>query len=67
MRMVRAGLIPSAAAAACSEVVLNGVGGRWVRLFFTTSVTVPVVAFSTCENAVVAAFSSVKRPCRERS
>ena len=62
MRMVRAGLMPSAAAAACSDVVLNGAGGRWVRLFLTTSVTVPVVAPSTCEKAVSAASRSVKRP-----
>ena len=31
MRMVRAGDMPSAAAAACSEVVANGVGGCCLR------------------------------------
>ena len=61
MRMVRAGLMPSAAAAACRLVVLNGVGGCCLRLRFATLVTVPVVACSTWANAVSAAALSVKR------
>ena len=61
MRMVRAGLMPSAAAAAWSAVVLNGTGGCCLRLRLATSVTVPVAAPSTCANAVSAATLSVKR------
>ncbi|VWL95464.1 Uncharacterised protein [Collinsella intestinalis] len=61
MRMVRAGLMPSAAAAACSAVVLNGTGGCCLRLRLATAVTVPVVSPSTCENAASAAALSVKR------
>ena len=60
--MARAGEMPSAAAAACMEVVLKGAGGRWVRLFFVTAVTVPVLAASTLAKAALAACSSVKRP-----
>ena len=39
MRMVRAGVRPSAAAAVCRLVVLNGVWMVPLRVFFTTSVT----------------------------
>ena len=61
MRMVRAGEMPSAAAAACREVVLNGTGAGCLRERLVTSVMVPVVALSTCENAVSASCLSVKR------
>ena len=61
MRMVRAGLMPSAAAAACSAVVLNGTGGCCLRERRAMSVTVPVVADATCAYAASAASLSVKR------
>ena len=42
-RMVRAGLRPSAEAAACRLVVLNGAGGFTVRFFFSTAATRAVI------------------------
>ena len=47
MRMVRAGEMPSAAAAACSEVVANGVGGCCLRERLVTAATVAVLTPST--------------------
>ena len=38
-RIVRAGVRPSADAAAMSDVVLKGTGGRCVRVFFSTAST----------------------------
>ena len=61
MRMVRAGLRPSAEAAAMSEVVLNGAGGCTVRFFFSTADTVAVVAPSTWAMTAAASASTLKR------
>ena len=61
MRIVRAGEMPSAAAAACSEVVANGVGGCCLRERLVTAATVAVVAPSTWPYAISAASLSVKR------
>ena len=58
---MRAGEMPSAAAAAWSDVVLNGAGGRWVRLLRSTSLTRPSLAPSTWAKAERAACSSQKR------
>jgi hypothetical protein len=55
MRIVRPGVMPSAAAAACSAVVLNGVGGATLRLFFSAAVTEPEVA---AEMAAMTRFAS---------
>ncbi len=60
-RMARAGLMPSAAAAVWSDVVLNGAGGRVVRLLRSTFVTVAVVASRTWLQARSAAAFSLKR------
>ena len=54
--------MPSAAAATCRLVVLNGAGGRWVRLLRSTSVTLPSVASATRPKAASAASFSQKRP-----
>ena len=59
MRMVRAGERPSAAAAAWSEVVLNGVWTGPLRVFFSTAVTVAVFAALAASNAAFATFSSL--------
>ena len=61
MRMVRAGLRPSADAAAMSEVVLNGAGGCTVRFFFSTDATVARVAPSTWAMTACASASALKR------
>ncbi len=60
-RMVRAGERPSAAAAACRPVVLKGMGGFWVRDFFSTAVTVAVLAPLTREKAASASSFFLKR------
>ena len=60
--MVRAGLMPSAAAAACRLVVLNGTGGRWVRLLRSTPLTVASLASATLAQAASAASFFQKRP-----
>ena len=59
--MVRAGVSPSAAAAACSEVVLNGIGGGNLLLLFLTAVTVPLVWPATASMARVASAALLKR------
>ena len=59
--MVRAGLMPSAAAAACRLVVLKGAGGRWVRLLRSTAVTRASLACATLAYAASAASLSQKR------
>ena len=61
MRMVRAGARPSAAAAACRLVVLNGVWMGPLRDFLATSVTLPVPAARAAPNARCASAWSLKR------
>ena len=61
MRIVRAGVRPSEAAAACSEVVLNGVGGATLRRVFSAAVTVPLVGPATAAMTRVASASLLKR------
>ena len=58
---MRAGEMPSAAAAAWSDVVLNGAGGLTVRLLRSTPVTVAVRASRTRAKAAWAASSALKR------
>ena len=63
MRIVRAGLMPSAAAAAWSDVVLNGVGRTLcAALLHYLGDRAGCGTFHMRKRAVVAAFSSVKRP-----
>ena len=52
MRMVRAGEMPSAAAAACSEVVANGVGGCCLRERLVTAATVVGVCTRPAERTL---------------
>ena len=59
--MVRAGVRPSLAATAISEVVLNGTGGSTLRRVFLVSTTVPVFAPATASMAASAAASDLKR------
>ena len=61
MRMQRAGLMPSAEAAAMSEVVLKGTGGATVRFFFSTDTTRALVAPATWSMAALASASTLKR------
>ena len=60
-RIVRAGVMPSAAAAACKDVVLKGAGGRVVRDFSSISSTIAECALRTRLNAAVACSLSLKR------
>ena len=61
MRIVRAGVMPSAEAAAMSDVVLNGTGGATVRFFFSTAATRAETAPFTCAIAACASASALKR------
>ena len=61
MRMQRAGLMPSAEAAAMSEVVLKGTGAGTLRRFFSTEATRALTAPSTWAMAAAASASALKR------
>ena len=61
MRMQRAGLMPSAEAAAMSEVVLKGTGAGTLRRFCSTEATRALTAPSTRAMAAAASASALKR------
>ena len=60
--MVRLGLMPMPAAAACRLVVLKGAGTGTLRRFFSTDATLALLACSTWAKAARASLSTLKRP-----